>query len=320
MSRMQPLLMNENMKIYRRSRTWVMLGIVIAILLASVVIDKIYESPSAGNGNDYRQRQEEKVNSLQSQLNDPQFPAEGEYAVYLQESLLKARYALEHDLDTEKQTLWSTVMFSSNLITLLSIFTIVIAADVVAGEFSAGTIKLLLIRPVKRWKILLSKYLSTLTFALFGLILLLGSAMLIGAVAYGVDGFSIPYLVVKDGAVQERSMFLQALVNYGYECVSLFMMVTFAFMISSAFRSSSMSIGLSIGLLFLGNMIVAVLQHYTWIKYFLFTNLNLRQYLPGQKPVVEGMTLGFSLVMLALYFAAFAAVAWGLFTKRDVSA
>lgn len=297
-----------------------MLGIVIAILLASVVIDKIYESPSAGNGNDYRQRQEEKVNSLQSQLNDPQFPAEGEYAVYLQESLLKARYALEHDLDTEKQTLWSTVMFSSNLITLLSIFTIVIAADVVAGEFSAGTIKLLLIRPVKRWKILLSKYLSTLTFALFGLILLLGSAMLIGAVAYGVDGFSIPYLVVKDGAVQERSMFLQALVNYGYECVSLFMMVTFAFMISSAFRSSSMSIGLSIGLLFLGNMIVAVLQHYTWIKYFLFTNLNLRQYLPGQKPVVEGMTLGFSLVMLALYFAAFAAVAWGLFTKRDVSA
>lgn len=320
MSRMQPLLMNENMKIYRRSRTWVMLGIVIAILLASVVIDKIYESPSAGNGNDYRQRQEEKVNSLQSQLNDPQFPAEGEYAVYLQESLLKARYALEHDLDTEKQTLWSTVMFSSNLITLLSIFTIVIAADVVAGEFSAGTIKLLLIRPVKRWKILLSKYLSTLTFALFGLLLLLGSAMLIGAVAYGVDGFSIPYLVVKDGAVQERSMFLQALVNYGYECVSLFMMVTFAFMISSAFRSSSMSIGLSIGLLFLGNMIVAVLQHYSWIKYFLFTNLNLRQYLPGQKPAVEGMTLGFSLVMLALYFAAFAAVAWGLFTKRDVSA
>ncbi len=319
MSRMRPLVMNENMKIYRRPRTWVMLGIVLAILLASVVINKIYERPSPDEG-DYRQRLEQRITSMESQLNDPNMGADQEYAKYLKETVMVSRYALEHNYDTEKQTLWSTVMFSSNLITLLSIFTIVIAADIVAGEFAGGTIKLLLIRPVRRWKILLSKYLSTLLFAIFGLVLMLVSAMIIGAVAYGVDGFSIPFLAVKDGAVVERSMFLQSLVNYGYECVSLVMMVTFAFMISSAFRSSSMAIGLSLGLMFLGNMITAVLQRYDWIKYFLFSNLNLRQYTAGREPVVEGMTMGFSIVMLILYFAAFAAVAWSLFTKRDVTA
>ncbi len=319
MSRMRPLVMNENMKIYRRPRTWVMLGIVLAILLASVVINKIYERPSPDEG-DYRQRLEQRITNMESQLNDPNMAADQEYAKYLKETVMVSRYALEHNYDTEKQTLWSTVMFSSNLITLLSIFTIVIAADIVAGEFAGGTIKLLLIRPVRRWKILLSKYLSTLLFAIFGLVLMLVSAMIIGAVAYGVDGFSIPFLAVKDGAVVERSMFMQSLVNYGYECVSLVMMVTFAFMISSAFRSSSMAIGLSLGLMFLGNMITAVLQRYDWIKYFLFSNLNLRQYTAGREPVVEGMTMGFSIVMLILYFAAFAAVAWSLFTKRDVTA
>jgi ABC-2 type transport system permease protein len=319
LSRMHPLVMNENMKIYRRPRTWVMLGIVLAILLASVVINKIYERPSPDEG-DYRQRLEQRITSMEAQLNDPNMAADQQYAKYLKETVMVSKYALEHNYDTEKQTLWSTVMFSSNLITLLSIFTIVIAADIVAGEFAGGTIKLLLIRPVRRWKILLSKYLSTLLFALFGLVLMLVSAMIIGAVAYGVDGFSIPFLAVKDGAVVERSMFMQSLVNYGYECVSLVMMVTFAFMISSAFRSSSMAIGLSLGLMFLGNMITAVLQRYDWIKYFLFSNLNLRQYTAGREPVVEGMTMGFSIVMLVLYFAAFAAVAWSLFTKRDVTA
>jgi ABC-2 type transport system permease protein len=319
LSRMRPLVMNENMKIYRRPRTWVMLGIVLAILLASVVINKIYERPSPDEG-DYRQRLEQRITNMESQINDPNMAADQEYAKYLKETVMVSRYALEHNYDTEKQTLWSTVMFSSNLITLLSIFTIVIAADIVAGEFAGGTIKLLLIRPVRRWKILLSKYLSTLLFAIFGLVLMLVSAMIIGAVAYGVDGFSIPFLAVKDGAVVERSMFMQSLVNYGYECVSLVMMVTFAFMISSAFRSSSMAIGLSLGLMFLGNMITAVLQRYDWIKYFLFSNLNLRQYTAGREPVVEGMTMGFSIVMLILYFAAFAAVAWSLFTKRDVTA
>jgi ABC-2 type transport system permease protein len=319
LSRVHPLVMNENMKIYRRPRTWVMLGIVLAILLASVVINKIYERPSPDEG-DYRQRLEQRINNMEAQLNDPNMAADQQYAKYLKETVMVSKYALEHNYDTEKQTLWSTVMFSSNLITLLSIFTIVIAADIVAGEFAGGTIKLLLIRPVRRWKILLSKYLSTLLFALFGLVLMLVSAMIIGAVAYGVDGFSIPFLAVKDGAVVERSMFMQSLVNYGYECVSLVMMVTFAFMISSAFRSSSMAIGLSLGLMFLGNMITAVLQRYDWIKYFLFSNLNLRQYTAGREPVVEGMTMGFSIVMLVLYFAAFAAVAWSLFTKRDVTA
>src|SRR6478609_844788 len=50
------------------------------------------------------------------------------------------------------------------------LLTVIVAAGIVASEFSQGTIKMLLTRPVKRWKILLSKF---LTVNLFGMVLML---------------------------------------------------------------------------------------------------------------------------------------------------
>lgn len=315
-----PLVRNENMKIYRRPRSWVMLGIVLALMALFIIFDKVNEPKVTDDGQGYKQKLEQRIAGLESQLNSQESPVEGQSRISMENELKKYQYALENEQDILKNTLWGTVLNSATLISIMTIFTIVIAADMVAGEFGGGTIKLLLFRPVKRWKILLSKYISTLLYAAFGLLLLMLFALLMGGVAYGFDGFSIPFLIVKDGVVSERWMLVQGLIDYGYNSVSLVMMVTLAFMISSAFRSSSMSIGVSIGLLFMGQLVVSVLQRYDWIKYFLFSNLDLQQYGPGRIPVVEGMTLGFSVGMLFLYFLLFNAVAWLLFVKRDVAA
>ncbi|MBC8922975.1 ABC transporter permease subunit, partial [Escherichia coli] len=53
--------------------------------------------------------------------------------------------------------------FVENGISLLfPLFIMVIAADLISAETSAGTMKFLLTRPVKRWRILTSKYISML--------------------------------------------------------------------------------------------------------------------------------------------------------------
>lgn len=308
------------MKIYRRPRTWIMIGIVLLILILNVIIQNTDRPQVEEAKKDYHQKLEQRIANMEAQLNNPEYKPSERDREYLQNGIAESRYALEHELDTTKNTLWNTVLDSANFIPIMAIFTIVIAADIVAGEFSGGTIKMLLIRPVRRWKILLSKYTATMLYAVFGLAVLFAAAMLVGGIAYGTDGFGIPHLFVENGAVQERSMFVQALISYGYNCISLLIMVTFAFMISSAFRSSSMAIGISIGLMFMGGLVVQILRKYEWIKYFLFTNLDLQQYSGGNKPLVEGMTLGFSITMLLLYYAAFNLIAWLLFTKRDVSA
>ena len=77
------------------------------------------------------------------------------------------------------------------------------------------------------------------------------------------------------------------------------MLATMAFMISAVFRNSSLAIGLSIFLMFTGAELTGLLaMKFEWAKYVLFANTDLMQYFEGV-PMVEGMTLPFSLIMIS---------------------
>ncbi|WP_409345661.1 ABC transporter permease [Paenibacillus sp. MBLB4367] len=317
MVRLSALLRNENLKIYRRPRTWIMLGLLLALLLTGNLIEK-FDRPAQPQAADWKQALSESTEQLQKDMESEKTDERSK--IYLQQSINMNRYAIEHDINPERKSVWTSVDLSAGLIMLGAIFTIVIAGDIVAGEFSWGTIKLLLIRPVSRGKILLSKYVATLLFALFLLCALFLSSLLIGGVLYGFDVMNHSQLYFgTDGNLYERSMAVHTLQKYGFECVSLVMTVTVGFMISTVFRSSSLAIGLSIGLMFGGSLIVMALSRYEWVKYVLFANLELSQYLPGRMPIVAGMTLGFSVTVLAVYFIVLNALSWFVFTKRDVA-
>ncbi|MFD1416091.1 hypothetical protein [Oceanobacillus jeddahense] len=67
----------------------------------------------------------------------------------------------------------------------------------------------------------------------------------------------------------------------GFIFIDMLMMITIAFMISTIFHNSAMSIGLVIFLRFAGSNIVTALDQYGWAKYILFAHLNLRQHSEG---------------------------------------
>lgn len=199
---------------------------------------------------------------------------------------------------------------SASLAPLVTIFSVIVAGDSVASEFTWGTVKLLLIRPASRGKILLAKYISVLLFIVELLLIMLIISYFTGLVLFGVSGSVSP-----DGTMPA------ILQGYGIKAVEIVMTATLAFMISTVFRSSSLAIGLSIFLMFVSGTLVTILVQlrYDWVKYLLFANTDLTPYLHGGKPVVPGMTLGFSLAVLAGYWIVFYAVSWLLFTKRDVA-
>ncbi|HSI65991.1 MAG TPA: ABC transporter permease, partial [Planococcus sp. (in: firmicutes)] len=168
-------------------------------------------------------------------------------------------------------------------------------------------------------KILLSKYVSVLIFAFTLLVFLLVMSWLVGALLFGLNGLNP--MVVQDlmpGFVQ-NDVLGEIAKSYGFSLVTLVMMATFAFMISAIFRSSGMAIGLAIFLMMAGNAIVAFLAQYEWSKYILFANTNLNQYMNGAEPMIPGMSMTFSIVVLLVYFAIFMGAAWAAFTKRDVA-
>src|SRR5690606_35087151 len=228
-------------------------------------------------------------------------------------------YHLANNIKPQPYDGWEYVLENSFLTSVISLFTIIVAAGIISNEFKWGTIKLLLIRPISRTKILLSKYVSVLIFAFTLLVFLLASSWLVGAVLFGLNGLNP--MVVQDmmpGFVQ-NDVLGEIVKSYGFSLVTLVMMATFAFMISAIFRSSGMAIGLAIFLMMAGNAIVAFLAQYEWSKYILFANTNLKQYTNGMEPMIPGMSMTFSIIVLLVYFVIFMAAAWTAFTKRDVA-
>ena len=116
-----------------------------------------------------------------------------------------------------------------------------------------------------------------------------------------------------------RIWFIHLLTDYGMKSINMMMLATMAFMISAVFRNSSLAIGLSIFLMFSGSQLTLLLSlKFSWAKYLLFANTDLMQYFDGT-PMMEGMTLPFSVAMLVIYFILFLILAHFVFKKRDVA-
>lgn len=316
------LLKNEWMKIFKRTGTYVMIGLLLLFVTVMAAFIKYQESGGTVPDNSEWQRGIQMQNeSLKKELEEygDAMPPDVQHSY--ESDIAIGEYRLEHNLSpNEGYSIWSFVQDASFMIELIGMFSIIIAAGIVASEFNWGTIKLLLIRPIRREKILLSKYITVVLFGLMLLLLLFSYSSLLGGVLFGTPGETSPYLRYQDGEVIETTMLVHLLTYYGLSSINLFMLTTMAFMISAAFRNSSLAIGLSLFLLFMGGTVTdLVAMRYDWAKYILFANTDLLQYFDGV-PIVEGMTMGFSVIMLIIYFLLFQLIAFYTFKKRDVAA
>ncbi|MFC7392359.1 ABC transporter permease [Scopulibacillus cellulosilyticus] len=311
------LIQNENMKIYRKSSNRIMLLMLIGLIIAAGLIIKFNTPSPKQHANDHWKQSLIKENkNLEKEIK--KVPKESQS--YLKKEIATNQYRIDHNLPpVQGFNIWSFVDKMAYLVMVIAIFTIILAGGSVASEFNWGTIKLLLIRPVSRTSVLFSKYIATLLYAILMLVILFIVSWLIGGILFGFSGLTEPHLQYHNGHVTETNMVLYIFKEYGLNCVQLIMYVTLAAMISSVFRNSALAIGLSIFLLMVGPTAVQFLSKYDWVKYILFANTDLTQYITGT-PIVSSMTLGFSLAVLAVYYIAFILIGWLFYTKRDVAA
>ncbi|ANE46608.1 hypothetical protein SY83_10360 [Paenibacillus swuensis] len=311
------LIRNENMKLYRRWRTWIMVAFMIGAVLLGSILEWRHDGRKA-QGDGWRAEVTEQKSNYQRILEDPQL--DPETRTYFKEQMLIADYQLANDIRTEEGTMWDGINGSAGLVVLITLFTVIVAGDSLAGEFTSGTIKLLLIRPASRLKILISKYLSLLMFSFLLLVVLFVVSVLVNGLLFQFGFVDLPLLSVNgEGVVVEGNMVAHLWKSYLLNGITTVMYVSMAFMISAAFRSSAMAIGFSIAALFAGTVLMELLQRYEWSKYLLFPNLDLTPYLTAN-PYQDGMTLTFSIVVLCVYFLVFNLVSWLVFTRRDVAA
>ena len=311
---MYKLLLNENMKLYSKFGTWLMMALLLLIVALVGVVNQ-YEAPPP-DVSQWRTHVERDIEQMKAGiLNEPN----PQIVKQIDNSIKVKEYALSHGIVPLEYTPWSFTKEGSSMIPLVSLFIIFVAGGIVANEFASGTIKSLLVKPHSRAKILLAKYLCVLQFALLLLVMLFAATFACKGLFHDFSYWDTPYLFADaQGNVQEGNMILHLFSTYLLNSVELLFVATISFMISSVFRSPSLAIGISMLLLLLGGLTTSLLAvKYDWIKYTLFANTSLSMYMEGS-PLIEGMTLPFSLIVLGIYFSVFILITWTVFTKRDV--
>ena len=162
---------------------------------------------------------------------------------------------------------------------LLIVLVLILAGAAVSQELTTGSIKSLIIAPVKRYKIYFAKLASLITVALVSTLFLYVLSML----AYGTFfGFASGenYIYAVKGVVHELNFYIYSLAYVGTLFIDILFYLIFAFMLSTITKYTAAAVGISIATYFAGgfvNLFVNSLGVFTgeWVKFIPFTNLGL---------------------------------------------
>ncbi|EMR06454.1 ABC-type transport system involved in multi-copper enzyme maturation, permease component [Bhargavaea cecembensis DSE10] len=325
---MLKLLQNEWMKLWNKKATWVMAILLVAGVAGMMGLTK-WISTTEGNraesggvsvegqadAQDWRMMAEAEREGIAAQLADPDLSSSRE--AELKEELQIVEYRLAEDVEPHgSYSRQQMIKDSSGIATFAMLFAIIVAAGIVATEFSDGTIKMLLARPVRRWKVLTSKFAAT---ALFGALLTTVGfvvSIVMAYILFSPDGGT--ELAVTGGEVTEISAWVPAIYHLLLAFVNIIVYTTFAFMIGSVFRSGALAIGLSLFIFFTGSTVSALLSRYEIAKYLFFSH-DLVAVAQGMT-FLEDVTLPFAAAVLGAYAVVFLIVSYLVFSKRDVTA
>lgn len=228
--------------------------------------------------------------------------------------------------DTEYQnTATANYTFQNSIGTYIAIIVmvvVIIAGVSISEEFNKGTIKLLLVRPYSRTKILISKLIAVFITMLITIVAILLLQFIIGGIVYGFGTYMMN--VVQFDFTTNSIITLNILAYLGliFICkLPIFILIgTLAFTLSTLFLNSPLAVALPI-LGYMGSDIInmiAISYKWDWVKYFVTPNWDLSQYLFGGTPMFSGISVEFSITICAIYFVIMLVSSIVSFKKRNI--
>jgi ABC-2 type transport system permease protein len=318
------LIENETLKIIRRRRFTIVLGILVAIL--AIVSYAQYRHLKNLKGRNWRAETQQRIANYQNTLRRGRISAT--WARSMKAEIDRLQFYVDRDIEPDKPTGPLFVRSFANVagFLLLPLLVGVLGSDIVSAENAEGTDKLLLTRPVRRWKILASKLIAlwifaTLTLACGAALAYAVSAPVLPAGGWDAPtftGFRLSERAVDLEGVRQLPLWKDTLIAYGLEWYALLTVGAIALMLSVLFKSSAASIGTMLASLIGGTIITRISPDWTAGKYLFVSALPLADYYSGQPPPYDDMSMTFCIVLLGLWGAAALAVAFTRFIKRDV--
>lgn len=248
----------------------------------------------------------------------------------------KYAYSLEHGIPLDDYSISTRRVTEECLQINLSVvmfMAIFMAAVIVANEHTSGAVRLLMIRPRARWKILLSKLCCLLIYTVGWIAATSALSTITNIIIYGGKDMLIPYILVSGGEAFEAAPFLYYLMKMSVYFLPALSMVFLAFLFSVLVKRAvvSMAIPMLINIfggpastLFVGKACKACPPLlFTPIPYFQLSNFwcdpleRLYSY-GGEAPLDHGMTLEMGVAMFVIYSVILLAAAFVIFKKQQI--
>lgn len=310
------LIKNEVIKIFSRRLTKILLILLVVFSIGAAILHKTQETEITDWKANEMQIVADNKNRIELVNLSPQLKADAENKIKISE------YRLENNVKPIEENPWTASLNLTGLIEMIIIVVIIIAAEIVSREFNDGTIKLLLIRPHKRSKILFSKYFSVIAFSTVALLLMFFSQVITNGSLYGFSNIfsgivSTELFINSVGEVQAISVVSQLVKLYGLSLISIMSYATIAFSISTLLRNSSLAVGSSLVFMILGNSMIEATSTLPLLKYLPFANSDFSLHVYHLMPRPE-MTIGFSVTVLLFYIVVLNMISFASFRKRDI--
>ena len=214
---------------------------------------------------------------------------------------------------------------------IIIIYCVVMGSSMIAGEQNNGTLKLLAIRPYKRWTIMTSKILATMFFAFVFTLLAMIITFIAGGFMFGFE--SAPILCIFNATTAfEISPILLTLIYFLTLLLKIGTYILLAFTISTIFRSYVGAVTVSIFCFFATAILNLFVSSNSIIKYLPLNNLDLFKYMGGgsftanssifnifSSPILPDMSFVFSLINILLTISILAVITYTVFKNRNIA-
>ena len=319
-----PLVQNETLKLLRRKRFAVVVGILLAII--AIITYGQYRQLKWRAQRNWRAEIQQRVANYQNTIRRGRLNEN--WARSLRAEINRLQFYLDHDIEPDRPTapLFVRSFAPAFGFLLLPLLIAILGSDIVSAESSEGTDKLLLTRPVRRWKVLASKLValwifSTLTLLTGAILAYLIAAPFLPRGGWGAPtftGFQIARGEFRMDAVRQLPLWKDTLIAFGLEWYALLTVAAIALALSVLFRSSAAAIGTNLAFLIGGTILPRLSPDWTTGKYLFVSALPLADYYTGAPPPYEDMSMTFCIALLGIWAIIALIIAFTIFVRRDV--
>ncbi|MFL3006512.1 MAG: ABC transporter permease [Candidatus Neomarinimicrobiota bacterium] len=211
----------------------------------------------------------------------------------------------------------ATYIIIAVLITHMPFLSTIVAADIVSGEYSKGTFRLYLSRPISRSKILLSKLIIVYGYTIILMGFFISYALLISTIWLGTGELAVFHMGLL--FLAEEDALIRFFIAFLTSTVVMLTVSSLCFFISTISKNSVTPIIITISTVFVGTAISIIpIEFFERINPYLFTGY-INSYLSAFHDPIPFDAILRLIIVCFIWTIIFLGLAFNHFIKKDIT-